>query len=64
MTRAHAPGISAADRTTATPFPPPPEAALITTGSPCSRANAVTCAAFEAGKLMAASSGAPASRAA
>ncbi len=63
MTLAQASGISAADRATATAFPPPPEAALTTIGSPVSRAKAATGATSAAGPLIAGSRGAPARRA-
>ena len=53
-------GISSVVRATLRPRPPPPKAALIATGRPCSSANASTSSGPLTGSVVPATSGAPA----
>ena len=52
-------GISSMVRATFSPRPPPPNAALMATGSPCSSAKATTSSASLTGSLVPGTSGAP-----
>ena len=52
-------GISSLSRTTFSPRPPPPNAALIAIGIPCSSAKATTSSASFTGSLVPGTSGAP-----
>ena len=52
-------GISSLLRTTLSPRPPPPNAALIAIGIPCSSANATTSSASLTGSLVPGTNGAP-----
>jgi len=52
-------GTSSSERATLSPRPPPPKAALIAIGSPCSRAKATTSAASDTGSGVPGTRGAP-----